>query len=153
MPSRPGRRDARLAYDFLERLQETHQIVALAPLDLFFLPNRPNMMVLGHGVSRGVALPAPLTNRAHLNVRMHLQFVRDYLKTLEASFTYQMSAEINDSEWVFRYDYKREPALDEKGLAYPRSHVHVNATSTVGHRSYALKVLHLPTRRIPSLPT
>ncbi len=59
------------------------------------------------------------------------------------SATYSLQADASPKSWSIRWDYVRDP---ESEYAYPRAHVHVNATfadgSPVGH-------LHIPTGRVP----
>jgi len=60
------------------------------------------------------------------------------------SATFSLQADASRKSWLMRWDYVRDPRKSE--CAYPRAHVHVNATfadsSPVGR-------LHIPTGRIP----
>jgi hypothetical protein len=68
--------------------------------------------------------PLPLTNGHYLFLYNLLGLRRKerYLATLEYRYTYQATQE--DSSWIFRYEYVREPP---DPYPYPKQHVHVNA--------------------------
>jgi hypothetical protein len=59
------------------------------------------------------------------------------------SATFSLQADASRKSWLIRWDYVRDPRKSE--YAYPRAHVHVNATfadeSPVGR-------LHIPTSRV-----
>jgi len=56
------------------------------------------------------------------------------------SCSYRLQAEASPKSWLIRWDYIRDPSQSE--YAYPRAHVHVNATFADG---MPVGRLHIPT--------
>jgi hypothetical protein len=67
------------------------------------------------------------------------------LKVAESSYQYQLDPE--GEEWVFRYDYLRDP---NSAYRYPRAHLQVRGTleARVLGAGKALRHVHFPTDRI-----
>lgn len=87
--------------------------------------------------------PVPLTNGRYLRttVSLYLDRAAGRLKVSKASYQYQLDEEGED--WVFRYDYLREPGSDP----YPTSHLNVNGDFSLSSVGCSLKSVHFPVSR------
>lgn len=79
---------------------------------------------------------------ARLFVRLVVVVDDDRCRTESATFSLQ--ADASRKSWLIRWDYVCDPSESEH--AYPRAHVHVNATFADGA---PVGRLHVPTRRVP----
>lgn len=92
--------------------------------------------------------PLPLRDGRFLRLTMSLYIDRedrDFLKVDQVSYQYQV--DVAGDEWVFRYEYLRNPPHH-----YPASHVQVNAslrTAGVLPVGIGLERIHFPVGRFP----
>jgi hypothetical protein len=95
--------------------------------------------------------PLPLRDGRWLRLSISL-FIDDTpegrrLKATKSSFQYQSEPDPNTPNWIFRYDYLRDPAG-----RWPAAHLQVNADLRVGGVLPEIKPLarvHFPTDRVP----
>jgi hypothetical protein len=78
---------------------------------------------------------------ARLFVRILVVVQDDHCRT--ESYSYRLQADASPKSWLIRWDYVREPS--ESDYAYPRAHLHINATFADGE---PVGRLHIPTRRV-----
>lgn len=104
------------------------------------------------GVGRHQFLtPLPLRDGRWLKLAISLH-VEDTehgrrLKASQSTFQYQAAAEPDTPDWIFRYDYLRDP----RG-SYPPAHLQINADLLVGGVLPEIRPLgriHFPTDRVP----
>jgi hypothetical protein len=115
---------------------------------LSYLEGRHDRAVLGG--PQGPTDPLLLTDGRYLRVSISVFIDHDdergpFLKVRESSLQYQADREGRD--WVFRYDYLREPGPDP----HPTAHLQVNAdlrTVEVLPPGAPLARVHFPTGRI-----
>lgn len=99
----------------------------------------------------GVLRPLPLRDGRWLRLSMSV-YLDDTpggrrLKASKSSFQYQARPEPDTDDWIFRYDYLRDPAG-----RYPAAHVQINADLRVAGVLPDIKPLsrvHFPTDRVP----
>lgn len=102
------------------------------------------------GLGRAIT-PLPLRNDRWLRIAISL-FVDDAehgrrLKSSTSSFQYQARPEPDTPDWIFRYDYLRDPRD-----RYPAAHLQVNGQLRVDGVLPDIKPLsrvHFPTDRVP----
>jgi len=104
------------------------------------------------GVGRyQVLTPLPLRDGRWLKLAISL-FVEETkhgrrLKSSQSTFQYQARPEPDTGDWIFRYDYLRDP----RG-SYPPAHLQINADLRVGAVLPDIRPLarvHFPTDRVP----
>lgn len=113
-------------------------------LKLIKLTQDPTKAVLG---GRSAREPLRLNDGRYLRVSARLYLDQgstpNFLKVEETSYQYQL--DLDGDNWIFRYDYLRNPPH-----AYPASHLQINAQLTDAARfdDLPLKSLHFPTGRV-----
>jgi hypothetical protein len=77
------------------------------------------------------------------------------VKVSDSAYQYQADADPDTKNWIFRYDYIRDPSAMYKGsqpYPYPQAHLQINAELVVGDirpPKGSLAHVHFPTRRMP----
>lgn len=79
----------------------------------------------------------------YLYQRLVLRRKEKFLTTAEYRYTYETSQTRDD--WIFRYEYLREPGDD---YPYPLAHAHFNGTPEKYAGGKSFPALHLPTGRV-----
>jgi hypothetical protein len=104
----------------------------------------------GHG---DFLKPLPLSDHRFLNVQISLELRpnregRDMWQVMQSRFQYQTDDGSRSSNWIFRYDYLRQPASAEtEAVRRMIPHLNVNGPSDVIDEPHLSKV-HFPTRRM-----
>lgn len=103
--------------------------------------------------------PLPLRDGRFLKVGIAL-FIADTdkgrrVKVSDSAYQYQADPDPNTKNWIFRYDYIRDPTArynDSQPYPYPQAHLQINAELLVGDIKLpkgSLDHIHFPTRRMP----
>ena len=103
--------------------------------------------------------PLPLRDGRFLKVGIAL-FITDTdkgrrVKVSDSAYQYQADPDPNTKNWIFRYDYIRDPTArynDSQPYPYPQAHLQINAELLVGDIKLpkgSLDHIHFPTRRMP----
>ena len=102
------------------------------------------------GLGRVLA-PVPLRDGRWLRLAISLYVENTEhgrrLKASQSTFQYQLSADPHADDWIFRYDYLRDPR-DQ----YPAAHLQINAALKVEGvlaEQRPLARIHFPTGRVP----
>ena len=113
-------------------------------------PRADSGVISGWGSDPLSLSPLPLTNAyfLRLTVRVYREKQEDgsyKLKVSSSSYQYQRDASEGSEDWIFRYDYIRDP-----GHKHPESHCHVRGNLLSGEvlGEKPLQRVHFPTRRM-----
>ena len=79
----------------------------------------------------------------------------NFVKARSSAFQYQADSDPDSKDWIFRYDYIRDPSKAYKGskpYPFPTAHLQINANLVAPNITLpkgTLAHIHFPTRRMP----
>lgn len=77
------------------------------------------------------------------------------VKVSDSAYQYQVDPDPDTKNWIFRYDYIRDPSAvykESEPYPYPQAHLQINAELTIAGIPLpkgSLSHVHFPTRRMP----